>query len=122
MELNELRDLTAKLLKYNEEAALSYAQCRETGESADFYKVVKPFADRVKADVEEWQERASKWVISNKPKYIYPMQIKNAAENLQMVSVQAFFPKTSLKRFNEHVRSIEYILSGLIEELDDRLI
>lgn len=119
MEIHALRTLTAELLQYNDHATKRYSQCRETGEQGDFYKEVKPFADKVKDAVEKWEKEATDWIIQNKPKHLYPIQIKNTAENLQMVSVQAFYPKTSLSRFNHHVQSIDYILRALLEVLDE---
>ncbi|MBS4176599.1 YppE family protein [Lederbergia citrea] len=120
METEELRQLTSKLLNYNQEAYNSFIQCRETGEKGDFYTEVKPFADNVKYCCDEWEPAASAWVIANKPKNLYPMQIKNTAENMQMVSVRAFFPETSLKKFNSHIQSIDFVLRHLLDELEDK--
>ncbi|MBS4194467.1 YppE family protein [Lederbergia citri] len=118
MQINELRILTEKLLKFNEEANKNFIHCKETGEKGDFYKEVKPFADKVKDNCEQWEPAALEWVMSNKPKNLHPIQVRNTAENLQMVSVRAFFPDTSLKKFNSHVQSIDYILRRMLESME----
>lgn len=118
MQNDELRELTETLLKYNEEAKLHFIHCRETGKQGDFYNEVKPFADKIKDCSEQWENKAMKWVMIERPKNIHPMQVKNTAENLQMVSVRAFFPDTSLKKFNSHIQSNDFILRRMLESLE----
>ena len=118
MDNRKLYQLTADLLELNTEASESFKRCRETGEQGDFYSEVKPFADKVKELSELWEPAAAQWTIANKPRKLYPMQIKNTAENIQMVSVRAFFPKTSLSKFNSHIQSVDYVLNRLLDELD----
>ncbi len=119
MKHNHLEEMTRQLLEYNRQAAESYHRCRKTGEQGDFYKEVKPFADKVKAMSEKWEQEAVQWVADIRPKNLYPLQIKNTAENLQMVSVRAFFPDTSLKKFKSHIQSIEYVLERTLEEIKE---
>ncbi|MFD1707165.1 YppE family protein [Siminovitchia sediminis] len=117
MEYEQLKDLTCQLLKLNRQAAKVYQRCRETGEKGDFYTQVKPFADQVKELSEKWEQEAMLWVHTVKPDNLFPIQIKNTSENLQMVSVRAFFPDTSFKRFTNHVRSVEFILERVLENI-----
>jgi len=35
--------------------------------------------------------------------------VESAVDQLKQISVQAFQPKTSLKRFNETIKSVRYI-------------
>lgn len=114
----ELYELTLQLYHYNKEAFDNFHHCRSTGQKGDFYTEVKPFADKVKDCCDKWEPAATIWTIKNKPKNIYPMQIKNTAENVQMVSVRAFFPESSLTKFNSHIQSIEFVLSRLLDELN----
>ncbi|MCR2820204.1 YppE family protein [Lederbergia panacisoli] len=118
MKTNDLRILTEKLLQFNEDAHKSFLHCRETGEKGDFYKEVKPFADKVRDSCVQWESAAMEWVSNNKPKNLHPIQLKNTAENLQMVSVRAFFPDSSLKKFNSHIQSNDFILRRMIESLE----
>ncbi len=119
MNVKQLRELTAQLLKYNQRALANFQLCRQSGESGDFFNEVKPFADKVKEICEEWQPLATQWALTHKPKHIYPIQISNTVENLQMVSIRAFFPKTSLRQFNSHIQSIEYVLNQIWEQLQE---
>nr|WP_249317057.1 YppE family protein [Bacillus sp. FJAT-50079] len=112
--------LTSQLYEYNQQASQHFQQGRETGVEGDFYKEVKPFADAVKECVVRWEPEAVKWLLKNKPKHIYPLQIKNTAENIQMVSVRAFFPSTSLKKMKDHIQSIEFVLKRMLDELEDK--
>lgn len=112
-----LYELTLQLSNYNKEAFAHFHDCRSTGRKADFYGEVKPFADQVKEYREQWEPKAIAWTIKNKPKNLYPLQIKNTAENIEMVAVRAFFAESSLKKFNSHVQSIDYVLNNLLDEL-----
>ncbi|WP_270179012.1 YppE family protein [Alkalihalobacillus sp. CinArs1] len=115
-----LISLTKQLMEITEEARLQYVNRTqlETYE-VDFYGEVKPFADRALAILKEWEPLAREWVMENKPKYLYPIQIKNTYENLEMVSVIAWQKDTGPKKFNERVQSIEYVLEKLIEQTDE---
>lgn len=118
MEKHELYELTLRLSKYNKEAYENYHRCRATGKEGDFYSEVKPFADKVKDCRDQWEPAAVSWTIKNKPKNLYPMQIKNTAENIEMVAVRAYFPKSSLTKFNSHIQSVDFVLSRLLDELN----
>ncbi|MCJ7839493.1 YppE family protein [Lederbergia sp. NSJ-179] len=119
MDNNTLIDLTRKLYTYNKEAHETYLRCRESGQKGDFFQEVKPFADQVKICCDEWEPLAVDWSLKVKPKNLHPMQIRNTAENIQMVSIRAFFPESSLKRFISHIQSIDFILQRMLEELDE---
>ncbi|KYD09229.1 MULTISPECIES: YppE family protein [Heyndrickxia] len=114
---DQLIELTKQLIALNEAAFQSYNSVRETGVQGDFYLEVKPFADRVKHMCDEWLPLATEWVETVQPKHLHSIQLKNTSENLQMVSVKAFFPDASLKKFKEHIRSVDYVLRRLLEEL-----
>lgn len=118
MERIHLKNLTAQLYKFNNEAHETFLKHRETGEKGDFFQEVKPFADQVKVCCDEWEPLAVKWSVQEKPKNLHPMQIRNTAENIQMVSIRAFFPESSLKRFISHIQSVDFILRRMLEELD----
>ncbi|WP_157842713.1 YppE family protein [Bacillus alkalisoli] len=85
----------------------------EKGEQPDFFLEVKPYADRVHALTEQWKISTTQWVKDNKPKYLHESQIENTAENIQLVSVQCFYPDTKKKRFQSMIQSIKYVLEDV---------
>lgn len=119
MSENQLVKLTKKLIELNQSAIHSYNHVRETKEQGDFFTDVKPFADQVKEQCERWLPLATKWVDQKQPKHLHAVQLKNTSENLQMVSVKAFYPDTSLKRFKSHVQSVDYVLKRFLEEVQN---
>ncbi|QHA92272.1 DUF1798 family protein [Bacillus sp. N1-1] len=114
----KLRELTKKLLEINEEARVQYTTRTHLDDyKVNFYEEVKPFADRALMLLQDWEPLAREWVMHNKPKYLYPIQIKNTFENIEMISVVAWQKDTGPKKFNERVQSVEYVLEKLMEEV-----
>ncbi|WP_165996244.1 DUF1798 family protein [Bacillus sp. Cs-700] len=114
----KLRELTKKLLEINEEARVQYTTRTHLDDyKVNFYEEVKPFADRALILLKDWEPLAREWVMYNKPKYLYPIQIKNTLENIEMISVVAWQKDTGPKKFNERVQSVEYVLEKLMEEV-----
>ncbi|GIN85703.1 hypothetical protein J6TS2_20890 [Heyndrickxia sporothermodurans] len=113
-----LVELTKKLIELNQFAFQTYNQGRESGKQGDFYKEVKPFVDQVKQYCETWLPIAINWVNKIQPKHLHSAQLKNTSENLQMVSVKAYFPDTSLKKFKSHIQSVDYVLKRLLDEME----
>lgn len=112
-----LYQYTLTLIQYNQDAISKNKVVRETKEKADFYKEVHPFVTEVREVCRKWEPLAIAWVEKHQPKYLHPIQLKNTAENIQLIAVQSFFPETSLKRFENYVRSVDYVLQRLLEEL-----
>ncbi|MED1205036.1 YppE family protein [Heyndrickxia acidicola] len=117
MEYTNVIDTTEKLLACNDFAIETYQKAREQGNSSDFFADVKPFADRVQKLCKEWLPAAISWVDSVRPKHLHTIQLKNTAENIQMVSIRCFYAETSLKQFNSHTGSIRYVLTRFLEEV-----
>ena len=115
----EIIFLTKKLLTYTETAFRTYELTKKAGVRGDFYSEVKPFADGVKDTAKLWKEAATAWVIENKPKNLHALQIQTAADYLEVISVQAFFPETSKKRFMDQIQSVEYILNSGIAAIEN---
>lgn len=115
MELeNTIITLSNKLLENVETAYKRFQHSKEEGTRGDFQTEVKPFADEVKSAADAWREAAGQWVRTNRPKNLHTNQIETAADYLEVISVQAFFPETSKKRFLDQVQSVEYILNSMI--------
>ncbi|MDM5229435.1 YppE family protein [Cytobacillus sp. NJ13] len=110
-----LVQMTEQLLEYMEISDGRFKKVKESGEKGDFYNEVKPFADDVKSINDRWKEEALKWIGIHNPRNLYPQQIESAAEHIEMVSIQAFFPETSKTRFINYVNSAEYVLKQLLK-------
>ncbi|WP_433742787.1 YppE family protein [Falsibacillus pallidus] len=117
MNKKRLLELTEELISLNQKAHTRYLEARETKEKGDFFTEVKPFADHIKEIGDEWEILAVEWLNDVSRKNIHPRQITHTNENLQMVSIQAFFPETSWNRFKSHIQSIDYVLNQLYNEL-----
>lgn len=112
-EYQKVIDLTEQLIVLAKEADAIYEEVRKDGREKDFYHEVKPFADRVQLACEQWEQRVKQWMKEAEFKHLFPQQIEQTAQNLTDVSVQAFFPKTSYKRFKSHVQSVLFILQNV---------
>jgi hypothetical protein len=69
----------------------------------DFNRDVVPFVERADQLIAQWQMNAQ-----DRP-YLRPSMVESAVDQLKQISVQAFQPKTCLKRFNETIKSVRYI-------------
>jgi hypothetical protein len=116
--MSNLYELTMDLIADIEKAYKIFKTETKTRETdADFYSEVKPFADRVHDRVGEWEPLAREWVIANKPKYLYPIQIKTAAENIGYLGIYVFQRKMKDKRITEMVKSVLYVLKQIEDHL-----
>ncbi|MCK1991271.1 YppE family protein [Peribacillus muralis] len=118
MQKEKLQRLTDQLIKYTSEADDIYEGVREAGKEKDFFSEVKPFADQVKEACVQWESGMKEWMKETEFKHLFPEQIEQTAHNLSDVAVQAFFPKTSYKRFKSHVQSVEFILHHVKAEIE----
>jgi hypothetical protein len=116
----ELLEMTISLLKYRQFIVERFEQTKKTGEQGGFYEEVKPFADEVKQKTDEWREAVLAWLTMNPQRHLHARQIDSTAENLEMVSISAFFPNTSKKKFLDHVQSIEFVLKGLVSAIENQ--
>ncbi|MGM0899862.1 YppE family protein [Mesobacillus maritimus] len=115
-----LLEMTNSLLKYRQFILERFEQTKGAGEQGDFYEEVKPFADEVKQMTDQWREAALAWLTLNPQRHLHTRQIDATAENLEMVSISAFFPNTSKKKFLDHVQSIEFVLRGLVNAVENQ--
>ncbi|GAA0347970.1 hypothetical protein GCM10008967_42870 [Bacillus carboniphilus] len=115
----KLLKLTDELIQNTETIKATFAEVKQANEKRDFYKEVKPFADQVKILLDEWEPLAIKWLKEHSVKNVHPQQIAHTTENLDMISIQCFFPETSLKRFRHYAESVEYVLKSLQKAIKD---
>lgn len=112
--LQRTKELKQYLLKIDD----IFETVKKNGEKKEFYTVVKPFVDEVHQFIDTWMKLALEWQKKTHPKNIFPQQIENAGENLKEISIQAFYPETSYKRFKHHVHSIQYTIEKILTELE----
>jgi hypothetical protein len=113
-----LKMLTEQLLDYNQKILEITRQAHERKQEPDFFAEVKPFADQVKQALDEWKEMAIPWIKKAQPKHIHEIQIETVGENIEKISVEAFYPSASERRIKQFCRSVEYTLSLLLERLE----
>lgn len=116
--MNRLQELTEKLIMIVNRANDRYHLAREKQEKGDFFTEVKPFADEARLYTEKWEKEMAACLQTRQFKYIHSPQIKAVMENIELISVQAFFPETSYKRFRNYVESTLFVLEQLLKELE----
>jgi hypothetical protein len=116
-----IKQQTETLIKYCQESDRIYEEVRGTGEDKDFYNEVKPFADTVHKEADKWGENMKSWISQEKFTHLFPQMIDQTVNNLSDVAVQAFFYKTSYKRFKSHVQSVSYILEIALSEINKKI-
>lgn len=113
-----LIDLNERLSEYTRQIENKFLSVKETGEKGDFFTEVKPFADEVQAVSERWKKEATAWIVKNRPRNLHESQIDSAAEQIEMISVQSFFPETSRTRFINYLQSVRFVLTLLQSSID----
>ncbi|MDF2857211.1 MAG: hypothetical protein K0Q87_3062 [Neobacillus sp.] len=116
---DDITHLTKKLLEFNRQCLKYYEKARETGISEDFNDVVKPFANEVKLTIAKWSIEMQKWLKQSPQKHIHIKQIVTTSDHLEQISIQAFFPNTSRKRFLNANRTVEFFLLEIVKELEE---
>ncbi|KIL48023.1 DUF1798 family protein [Jeotgalibacillus campisalis] len=109
-ENNTLYNLTLELLKIVRSAEEEYDNRRETDLKGDFWKEVKPFADNAHSLSKDWGEAAAAFLHKQPQKNLHPNQIKATVENVELLTVQCFFPATSYNRFKSYIQSSFYVI------------
>lgn len=115
--IDELIFITDKLYTWNQKFIEIFWEGREKGEKEDFYEVIKPFVDEVREWNLKWKNLMIDWLRENPQKHIHLAQITSMAENIEQLSIQAFFPETSKTRFLNTNRTVEYFLLELLKLL-----
>jgi hypothetical protein len=114
-----LVDLNERMFEYTREIESKFLSVKESGEKGDFFNEVKPFADEVKEVSERWRKEATVWIMNNRPRNLHENQIDSAAEQIEMISVQSFFPETSRTRFINYLQSVRFVLTLLRSSIDN---
>jgi len=115
----ELRKLTLQLCSYNQQVLSIAERVRQNDEEPDFFLHVKPFADKVKQTGDLWKKFALQWIQAEHPKYIHSRQIETVCENIEKISIEAFYKTTSMKRIKQFHQSVEYTLNMFLMHLPE---
>lgn len=114
----KVHELTERLFTYNREFLKLYQEARDSREKKDFNLVIKPFVNEVKLVNDEWKASMKNWLSDYSPKHIHLKQIDSISEQIEQISVQAFFPETSKTRFLNVQKTIEFFLGEVLKELE----
>ncbi|AOM82846.1 YppE family protein [Salisediminibacterium beveridgei] len=118
MNLNKLLDETQQLRLLNQKTEEHFHEYKGDDAMPSFESVIKPFADDVSTVLNEWYPKVTSFINQYETRYLYVEQIDQMEEHLEVISVKAFVPDTKEKQFMEQVKSIEYTLSVVYEELN----
>lgn len=110
--------VTHKLLQYTDTILSQFEKVKDSRIKGDFLLEVKPFADEVREVNDKWKELASQFIGEWEPRNIHMNQIYSAYDQMEMVSVQCFYPETSRTRFLNNIRSIQYIYKIMLEHIE----
>lgn len=119
-EYKELYDYTKALLEAAEKANARFEEIKESKTDADFYREVKPFADETAKLNGQWKNAAIDWITKETPRNFHIKQIEVCSENIEMISIQAFYSTTSRKRFLDHFQSVRFLLTGILMQLESK--
>ncbi|WP_409288896.1 YppE family protein [Peribacillus sp. SCS-37] len=108
---------TGELLQLADKIETIFDEVKLDKKERDFFGEVKPFAEHAGTLAEKWEIQALDSIRVNKPRYLHNQQIEQVRELINLCSVQAFFPSTSLKRFKNQLQSIRYTLEVLLAHL-----
>lgn len=112
-----VKECTVKILKDLERIEETFVLSRDKKEAPDFFQTVKPFADEVHITVQDWEKYVKEWISAVRPKNIHTQQIDSTVENINMVSVQCFYPDTREKRFKGMIQSIKYVMNDVLTKI-----
>ncbi|WP_428910455.1 DUF1798 family protein [Niallia sp. Krafla_26] len=118
MKNEQLKHLTEELLTFCKEILHNFEEAKEARIEGDFYRDVLPFSNRVKETLNVWEQEVMQWMKSCTPRNLNEKQIKSIKEQLEILTVQAFFPTTSKTRFIHTLHSVEYVLKTVLMEIE----
>jgi hypothetical protein len=109
----QLIEQTKTLQTLIHKAKSIYEERRETKETADFFSVVKPFADGMDKVADAWEQSALDWLKKNPQKYIHAAQVTQTADNARRVGAYAHFFDTGKAKYIQSADSALYVLESL---------
>lgn len=109
---------TEQLRVLNKDTEKHFQYYQERKEMPSFEQIIKPFAEEVSALLDRWYPEIVAFINQYETRYLHVEQIDQMKEHMEVISVKAFVPETKEKQFKEQVKSIEYTLSVVFEELN----
>jgi adenosine deaminase len=116
-EKNDLLLLTENLIQQVDKMESNYLTIREKDEDVDFFEVVQPFATNIQQLSDQWEQLTKEYIKQYPIQYIYNMQVESTVEQLHTLSVICFQKKSSFKKMQDLLKSVQYILSVVKDNL-----
>ncbi|WP_062746717.1 YppE family protein [Shouchella tritolerans] len=118
--MDTLKSLTEELLALTEEAEQYYIEVvkQDPTYEVDFHNRVKPFADKVQPKAAAWLPIAKAFLLKTDPRDLHVSQLEQTVENLDVVAIKSFYPSSGMKRQRETFKSVRYVLSSLLAEME----
>lgn len=116
----DLLTLNNSLMNYLDKISVKFDEVKESKEKGNFYLEVKPFADEVKEVNDKWKMVAIEWIKNRNPKNLHEKQIESAYEQIELLSVQAFYPDTSKTRFINYFQTVRFILLSINDQIEKK--
>lgn len=113
-----LKQLTEQLYAECDRSWNRFMTMREENREADFYDEVKPYADQMQVQINQWKELSQIFIQTYKPKHVHMVQINNASDAIEQFVVQSFYIKTSKKRFYQSIQSVKYTCETYLRALE----
>ncbi|MEC0484635.1 YppE family protein [Bacillus glycinifermentans] len=117
LDAQSLLEQTRELIRLAKEAHERYKKGKEEGAEHDFFKVVKPSADRCEKALQSWLNGSLAYVKEYRPKYIHEEQLRSVEENLNEIVLQSYFCKIHKKRFKDLTESVLYTLKNIEDDI-----
>lgn len=117
--MNKLAKHSKEILMHLEWIEKRYIDGRKENKKADFFDEVKPYADKVKKELDVWQEEALLFLQTKATKKLWPMQINSAYDQIETCSIQAFYPETSKSRFTNQLQSAKFVVETLLRIVEE---
>lgn len=117
MDYELLIQQTKQLIKACEQAQARFFHMREMDREPNFFEEVKPYADDMRAQIEQWRTQVYTFIDTEQPKYMHKVQIDNAIDAMEQFFVQSFYKATSKKRFLQSIQAVQYTLDTLLRKI-----
>ena len=115
----QLKQQTIQLIEECDMAVSRFYRMRELDKAPDFFAEVKPHADQIRSQLQQYQQNMERWIETERPKHVRIQQIDHAVDAMEQFIVQSFYKETSKKRFIQSVQSVHYTFSSVLRYLEE---
>lgn len=106
-----MQDLIEQLISDITKMTHHFEKVKSSGIDDDFYKVVKPYTRSIDRKLDELNIYYNQII---KTPYMTPSKYDLLISNIQSLSVECHFNRTSRKLFTEKVKSVQYDLKNIL--------